>query len=38
MKWATIPKTIDDPIHLLLCSADVVAPFMMRMHTGMLIA
>ena len=37
MEPVAIPKTIDDPIHLLLWSADEIVPFMVCMLTGMLI-
>ncbi|MFZ2171960.1 MAG: type IV conjugative transfer system protein TraL [Methylococcaceae bacterium] len=37
MEPVAIPKTIDDPIHLLLWSADEIVPFMVCMFTGMLI-
>jgi len=32
-----IPKSIDDPIHILLWSADEIVPFMVCMLTGMLV-
>lgn len=35
MEPVAIPKTIDDPIHLLLWSADKIVPFMVCMLTGM---
>lgn len=37
MEPVAIPKTIDDPIHILLWSADEMVPFMVCMLTGMLI-
>jgi conjugal transfer pilus assembly protein TraL len=37
MEPVAIPKTIDDPIHLLRWSADEIVPFMVCMLTGMLI-
>ena len=37
MEPVAIPKTIDDPIHILLWSADEIVPFMVCMLTGMLI-
>ena len=37
MEPVAIPKTIDDPLHILLCSADEIVPFMVCMLTGMLI-
>jgi conjugal transfer pilus assembly protein TraL len=37
MEPVAIPKTIDDPIHLLLWSADEIVPFMVCMLTGMLV-
>ena len=37
MEPVAIPKSIDDPIHLLLWSADEIVPFMVCMLTGMLI-
>lgn len=37
MEPVAIPKTIDDPIHLLLWSANEIVPFMVCMLTGMLI-
>ncbi len=37
MEPVAIPKTIDDPIHFLLWSADEIVPFMVCMLTGMLI-
>jgi conjugal transfer pilus assembly protein TraL len=37
MEPVAIPKTIDDPIHILLWGADEIVPFMVCMLTGMLI-
>ena len=37
MEPVAIPKTIDDPLHILLWSADEIVPFMVCMLTGMLI-
>ncbi len=37
MEPVAIPKTIDDPIHILLWSADEIVPFMVCMLTGILI-
>lgn len=37
MEPVAIPQSIDDPIHILLWSADEIVPFMVSMLTGMLI-
>ena len=37
MEPVAIPKSIDEPIHILLWSADEMVPFMVCMLTGMLI-
>ena len=37
MEPVAIPQSIDDPIHILLWSADEIVPFMVCMLTGMLI-
>ena len=37
MEPVAIPQSIDDPIHILLWSADEMVPFMVCMMTGMLI-
>ena len=37
MSAVTVPQTIDDPVHLLLWSADEIIPFLVCMLTGMLI-
>jgi conjugal transfer pilus assembly protein TraL len=36
MSAVTVPQTIDDPVHLLLWSADEIIPFLVCMLTGML--
>ena len=37
MEPVAIPRSIDDPIHILLWSADEIVPFMVCILTGMLI-